>query len=62
MLWLRLLDTWPKRRLLSKSSDVSKNYDDIDGKSEYECDLENVKKKETVVTPLKDIAKGATTK
>ena len=43
MLWLRLLGTWPKRRLLSKSSDVSKNYDDIDGKSEYECDLENVK-------------------
>ena len=28
MLWLRLLGTWPKRRLLSKSSDVSKNYDD----------------------------------
>ena len=41
MLWLRLLGTWPKRRLLSKSSDVSKNCDDIDGKSEYECDLEN---------------------
>ena len=43
MLWLRLLGTWPKRRLLSKSSDVSMNCDDIDGKSEYECDLENVK-------------------
>ena len=41
VLWLRLLGTWPKRRLLSKSSDVSKNCDDIDGKSEYECDLEN---------------------
>ena len=55
MLWLRLLGTWPKRRLLSKSSDVSKNYDD-------NVTWKMLKNMETVVTPLKDIAKGATSK
>ena len=55
MLWLRLLGTWPKRRLLSKSSDVSKNYDD-------NVTWKMLKNMETVVTPLKDIAKEAATK
>ena len=64
MLWLRLLGTWPKRRLLSESSDVSMNLIlmILMVKVNMNVTWKMFKNMETVLTPLKDFAKEATTK